>query len=212
MNITNPIVNKRWIRVAAFSGLWACIVYPVVTNVAMTLILQLILGASFGPALAFASIGLYKILKLNKDSVSVQAAMISNIIAGAMVTAMMIVQMSVRYSSGADKAEELIVKRIWDLVLGLDVTFDVFIGLGTILFGVAMLKHPRFGKFVGITGIIIGAVFTIGFNFYTFPDPPGEVGLIDTGPVTGMWYLLVIIYVFRSLKWFNRQIDSNKQV
>ena len=82
MDITDSIVTKRWIRIAAFSGLLACIVYPVVTNVPMPRIPQLILAAAFGPALAFASIGLYKILKLHKDSVSVQAAVVSTSLQG----------------------------------------------------------------------------------------------------------------------------------
>jgi hypothetical protein len=218
MNNLNPIIKKRWIRVAAFSGLFACIVYPIATNVPLPGILQLILGASFGPALAFASIGLYKILKLNKDSISIQAAVVSNILAGAMVTAMFVIQLSVRYSAEinfssqtSDESVKLIANRIWDIILGLDVTFDVFIGLGTILFGVAMLKHPRFGKLIGTAGIITGAVFILGFNFYTFPEPPGEAGLIDTGPITGIWYLWVVIYVFRSFKWFDEQIDFNNK-
>ncbi len=208
-------ITKRWIRAAAFSGLIACIVYPLATNLPMPRIPQLILSACFGPALAFASIGLYKILRMQKDSIAVQAAVVSNIVAGAMITAMIIVQLSVRYSSesylaspSANDSVKFIVNRIWDVILGLDVTYDVFIGLGTILFGVAMLKHPRFGKIIGIAGIIVGGIFILGFNFYTFPSPPQEAGLIDTGPITGLWYLWVVIYVFRSFKWFDEKLEA----
>ena len=183
----------------------------------MPQVLQLILGASFGPALALASMGLYKILKMQEDTISVQTAVVSNLIAGAMVTAMIVVQLSVRYSAerylgspDADESARLMVKRIWDVILGLDVTFDVFIGLGTLLFGVSMLRHPRFGKLIGIAGILVGGVVILGFNFYTFPDPPKEAGLLDPGPITGLWYLWVVIYVFRSFKWFDKQIDAEK--
>ena len=215
MREADSSLMKRWIRIAAISGIIACIVYPIMIYVDMPHIPQLILGASFGPALAFASIGLYKILKMQEKSISNEVAVISNILAGAMVTAMIIVQLSVRYSAekylaspGADESVRLTVTRIWDVILGLDVTFDVFIGLGTLLFGIAMLNHPRFGKVIGIAGIIVGGVVILGFNFYTFPDPPKEAGLIDPGPITGLWYLWVVVYVFRSFKWFDEQIKK----
>jgi len=213
MEATDSGLARRWIRAAVAGGLWACISYPLSIFVPMPRIPQLILASSFGPALAFASLGLYKILKLRKDTVVAQAAAVSNIVAGAMVTAMIVVQLAVRYSSedylaspGADQAAKLIVSRIWDVVLGLDVTFDVFIGLGTLLFGVAMLAHPRFGKLVGAAGILVGGVVILGFNFYTFPVPPKDAGLFDPGPVSGLWYLWVVICVLRSLRWFDRQL------
>jgi hypothetical protein len=46
----------------------------------------------------------------------------------------------------------------------------------------------------------------LGFNAYTFPDPPKDAGLIDPGPVTGLWYLWAVINVARSFKWFDREL------
>jgi hypothetical protein len=86
----------------------------------------------------------------------------------------------------------------------MDVSWDIFISIGTILFGVAIMRHPRLGKFIGLLGFLIGH-FLLVFNLATFPAPPGDAGLIDLGPVLGIWYLVVTILIIRSLKWFDQQ-------
>src|SRR3990172_13133443 len=90
------------------------------------------------------------------------------------------------------------------------VTVTIIIGIGTLLFGAAMLGHPRFGKVVGIAGMVVGGVIILGFNVATFPDPPGEAGLFDPGPVTGLWYLWVVILTFRSFGWADRRLAVEK--
>ena len=84
--------------------------------------------------------------------------------------------------------------------LGLDVAWDVFICLGTLLFALNMIRHPRLGRIIGIIGIAL-AVGLFALNIYTFPTPPGEAGLFDLGPFVSLWYLVVSIMVLSSLKW-----------
>jgi hypothetical protein len=193
--------EKSWRYIAIIAGLVACFVYPIVSYVPISSRqLQVFLGASFGPALAIASIGLGHILRQASKAISIELAMISNILAGALVTAMIIVQLAVNYSAVPPAGAELtrfVTQRIWDVILGLDVSFDVFIGIGTTLFGFTMLRDPRFGKIIGWTGIVIGMVILLGFNFYTFPVPPRDAGLFDPGPITGLWYLAVVLLVIR---------------
>jgi hypothetical protein len=190
---------KVWRRVAIGSGLVACIVYPVLISVRLpSRQLTVLLGASFGPALAFACMGLGKVLQVRRKSVVTEIAVVSNALAGALVTAMIIVQLAVNYSKvpSPDQAlTDFVVKRIWDVILGLDVSFDVFIGIGTALFGWSMVRDPRFGRIIGWAGIVIGVVVLLGFNFYTFPVPPVEAGLFDPGPLTGLWYLVVVLFM-----------------
>jgi hypothetical protein len=96
---------------------------------------------------------------------------------------------------GAKASPELV--GIW---LGLDVAWDVYVSIGTGLFALAMLKHPRFGKVFGGIGLVI-AMFLLVLNLFTFPTPPADAGLIDLGPVVFLWYLVATVQAWRSLPW-----------
>ncbi len=80
---------------------------------------------------------------------------------------------------------------IW---LGLDVAWDVFGGAGTVLFGFALWRHPRFGLIPGLAGILVGVVL-LALNIGTFPTPPADAGWFDIGPFVALWYLLVMLRV-----------------
>jgi hypothetical protein len=84
--------------------------------------------------------------------------------------------------------------------LGLDVAWDTYIGLGTVLFAFSMLRHPRFGRVFAATGVAIGFALLL-FNLYTFPTPPANAGLVDLGPLIGLWYFAVTVQMWRSLSW-----------
>jgi hypothetical protein len=72
--------------------------------------------------------------------------------------------------------------------LGLDVAWDAYISVGTALFGFNMLRHPRFGRVFGGSGIGI-ALALLCSNLLTFPTPPANTGLVDLAPssVSGTW-------------------------
>ncbi|MDH3198988.1 MAG: hypothetical protein OEO21_12195, partial [Candidatus Krumholzibacteria bacterium] len=72
---------------------------------------------------------------------------------------------------------------------------------------IAMLRHPRFGKAMGIAGLFLGAAVA-GLNLLTFPTPPAEAGLVDVGPAIGLWYLAATILMWRSISWVR---DSAKE-
>lgn len=54
-----------WTRIGIASGLVACVVYPVMILVSLPRVPQLVLGASFGPALAAASVAIVPLLGAN---------------------------------------------------------------------------------------------------------------------------------------------------
>lgn len=206
------LIDRNWIRVGVATGVVAVVSFPLIVYVPMPRFLTLMVAGSFGPALGFASFGLHRLLRLHRDSVTSQIAAISNMVAGALVTAMLMTQFAtaVRRDDyfarvSDDEAIRTIIRWVWDVNLGLDIAFDVYIGLGTTLFGFAMLRHPRFGRVVGGLGILAGALIII-FNFATFPENPGTQGLVDTGPTTGLWYLIVVILTWRSLPWVDEQL------
>jgi hypothetical protein len=104
---------------------------------------------------------------------------------------MMLVQLTARY-----RGEDEYAQAAW---LGLDVAWDIYIGVGTLLFAVAMFAHEWFGKIYGITGATI-AVLLLFLNLWTFPTPPANAGLFDAGPLIGGWYLVVTVGAFRGLR------------
>jgi hypothetical protein len=205
---------RTWIRVGIYAGLGVSVIYPLMIFVPLPNKIIVIFASLFGPLLMLASLGLYYFLKAHRETVTGQLAIMSNIIASVLVTLMLIVQLSVNLSVdkliasvGSDISEQ-IMKWIWRVVdkmqLGMDVSWDIYISIGTILFGVTMMKHPRFGKIFGLLGFLIGH-FLLVFNIATFPTPPGDAGLIDLGPLLGLWYLAATVQIIRSLKWFDRQ-------
>jgi hypothetical protein len=108
---------------------------------------------------------------------------------------MALVQMAIGAATG-DRTERPL-QAIW---LGLDVAWDAYIGLGTVLFALSMLRHPRFGRVFAASGAAVGFTLLL-FNLYTFPTPPANAGLLDLGPVVGLWYLAVTMQMWRSLRW-----------
>ena len=213
MNTESYSLERNWVQVGVIAGLIASVDYPVMVITAghVPRMLTLILGAAFGPSLAIASAGLYYFLKAEQATVAAQIAAVANVVAGAFVTGMVIVQLAIHFplldhiaKSGADPSIQTIVHWTWYVVLGLDVSFDVFLAIGTFCFALLMLKHPRYGTAFGITGFLVAVPFLVGLKFYTFPYPPKDVGFTfwDPGPWTDIWYLAVTIQLWRSLKWF----------
>jgi hypothetical protein len=137
---------------------------------------------------------LREFLNLDRHRRVGDAAAMFNALAGALLTAMLLVQLAARLRENAPAPD---VVSVW---LGLDVAWDVHVGLGTLLFAVGAFDHPRLGRVVGVTGVAIAAGL-LALNLYAFPTPPAEAGLVDLGPMVGLWYLAVTVLAFRSLRW-----------
>jgi len=147
-------IYKTWIRLGIYAGFAVSVIYPLMIFAPLPKKITIVLASLFGPLLLVASLGLYFFLKAHWKSVTGQLAVLSNVIASAMVSLMLIVQLSVNLSmaglmdSAGDGISEATKKWMWQIVdkvqLGMDVSWDIFIAIGTILFGVTMIKHPRF--------------------------------------------------------------------
>ncbi|NUO80905.1 hypothetical protein HUU05_12570 [candidate division KSB1 bacterium] len=209
-------LTLAWIKLGAVAGVIACVIYPLMIAVEMPRLLTVACAAAFGPLLSLASVGLYHVLKLHQKTVTAQIAAGANIIAGSIVNMMLIVQLALSISmdeyvaKAADPATkstlELIGKVVDKVQLGLDVSWDIFIATGTFLLGLNMLKHPRFGKILGGIGMLL-ALLLLSFNLYTFPIPPANANLIDFGPFTGLWYLIISIQMLRSVTWAKKLLE-----
>jgi len=199
-------LKLQWIKTGVISGLLTFIVYPLMTLVDLPVQFTLLLAFSFGILFMLASIGLYNFISIESKTAVLHSALMFNIIACTVVVMMFTIQLALfsegKYT-GSDASKELS-KHIFHMVnlvqLSLDVVWDIFISLGTILFAISMFKHPRLGKIIGVIGILLGAALLFN-NIYYFPIPPAESGSIDFGPFVTLWYLAVTIMMLRSLKW-----------
>lgn len=216
MNESKGLV-VAWTKVAIVSGFLACAVYPLLIAVSMPMVVTVALAAAFGPLLSVACLGLYHFIGANRKTVSLQIATVFLVVAGAIVNTMLVVQMTLREfmrtemagAADADSAHLLETAYLAadKVQLGLDVSWDVYVSIGTILLALNMIRHPRFGRVIGSVGVLIAAAL-LAFNLATFPAPPGEAGSIDLGPLLGLWYLVVTIMLARSVGWLKDQLSS----
>jgi hypothetical protein len=96
----------------------------------------------------------------------------------------------------------VIFKGVNTVQLGIDVAFDLFYCIGIIVLASAMYRHPEFSRFTSIFGMVSAGAL-LALNLYAFPNVPKESGLVDLGPVTGIWWLMVIAQVIRT-RWRTR--------
>lgn len=197
-------IQIRWIKVGIIAGLCASIVYPLLVFAPLPFILTATLAGLLGPLIGFASFGLRALLQLFEDSVASTLAALSNLIAGAFFSAMALVQLAVRSRAPVGAGEADLVG-VW---LGLDVAWDIYIGLGTVLFASVMVRHPRFRWPFAVTGLTLGFL-ELALNLATFPTPPAEAGLFDIGPLVGLWYLATTLQAWRSLGWARARVPSS---
>ena len=195
----------NWINIGIICGFLVSIIYPLLQFIS-NLILGVILAASMGILLSLASVGLYHFIQIHKKTIASKIALFSNIIAGALLTQMFLVQLAIK--SSKPKLIEESSKWIWDSLnhihYGLDVAWDVYIFLGTFLFAISIFQHPKLGKIFSIVGILISLLMIIT-NVISFPIPPYEE-YIDFGPFIGLWYFAITIKIAFSKKWVSQQL------
>lgn len=193
----------RQVRVGAIAGLATCVIYPAIIFVPWQgePVVAVVLAAAMGPFLGVASWGMRTFLKLDRPRPSADLAALSNALAGALLTAMFLVQLAAGMRTKRLTRE---VEAVW---LGLDVAWDVYLGLGTLVFALNAYTHPRLGRVVGAAGAVIAMALLVT-NLVTFPVPPGNAGLVDIGPLVGIWYLIVTIMTLRSMGWVRARAEA----
>lgn len=189
----------RWIRIGIVAGLCTSVLYPTLLFAPLPLVATAAVAAFLGPAIGLGSLGLYQLMRLAGGSVAGAIGAIHNVVAGALFTAMALVQLAARQRH-SETSGDLV--GIW---LGLDVAWDVYIGLGTIAFALAMAGHPRFRWPFALSGLVLGFL-VIALNLAPFPVPPAAAGSFDVGPLVGLWYLAATIQAWRSLEWAKERL------
>ena len=186
--------SARTALVAGVCGLLANVAYVLGASEVLGDLVTPILASLIGPLIGAASVALYLLLAAERATLAGQFAAIANVAAGALLTAMLLVQIAVNdVEAGLSPA----VNEAFEHVeFGLDLSWDVFLVAGTILFSWAMLADPRFGRRFALPGIALAAALYV-LNFATFPTPPASEGLVDLGPVVGLWYAAVSVQALR---------------
>lgn len=215
---TSQDLTYRWIRLGAICGPLAIITYAALILINLPNFPAMLLVCAFGPLMGLASVGFYHFMASTRKTVTLQIAVVANIIAIACLTMMLIVQQSLNIrmeraiARVSDPAAIESLKSIWRSIdsvqLGMDVAWDVFIVLGTLLFAINMLWHPRLGKIIGTVGIIL-ALGLFFLNIYTFPTPPANANLVDLGPLVALWYVAVSIMILFSLGWARKRLAES---
>ena len=168
-------------------------------------------------------IGIYSIgkrLSESKKSLGIDLAKIYGIIAFALFETMLCIQFGSRIyfkehllsetqTEVAYEIVQMIYKGVNSVQFTIDIAFDIFYCLMIILYSAAMISHKNFGKAIGIFGIISGLSLLL-LNLWSFPYPPGESGLIDLGPLTGVWWIWILFVLIKIDRREKMSINEEK--
>jgi hypothetical protein len=210
MNEEEKKFIRNWIRWGVAAGILGDLAYAsVIAPVPLPVRVRMLLGFAFGPLLCVAFIGLYHFFKLHKKSVALQAATLFGVISGVLVNLMLVVQSAIFLTIPREARAELglAFDGLNMVQLGMDVSWDIFFSLATILLAVAMFSHPQFGILWGGFTFLIGGGLLL-LNLATFPIPPAQSGSFDLGPVSGALYLFIALRILSSSKWVEARLED----
>jgi hypothetical protein len=208
-----PVVERSWFNMALICGISALASYTVVMTGVLPISLGRLVFFAFGPFLVLSALALFHVLRSHSSAVWLQAATLFTMIAGVLVNLMAVVQQSlfatmleqIRQAEGAGKEALLqTFHGVNTVQLGMDISWDIFVFAGVGFLGIALHSHPKFGRWFTWPGVLIGATGLV-LNLVTFPTPPAEQGLVDVGPLVGLFYLAIVIQLVRSRKWFGQE-------
>jgi hypothetical protein len=208
------------LRLGVVCGVLAVVVYALTQAVTLPLLPTLVLVCSFGPLLAIGSAGLWELLGLHRRTATLDIGLVANLAAGVAVTLMLLAQLGLKawFDAGLGGSAQQVSPEVAEaafqagngLQLGLDVAWDVFLAIGTAMLAWNMREHPRFGWAYAATGLLL-AMALIGLNLAAFPRNPGRAGLVDVGPLIGVWYLWVTLRMAWSLRWAQAHIRGSSR-
>jgi hypothetical protein len=203
-------LSASWVKIGPIAGILGIAAYFAAATGLLPSRISLILVFAMGPLLSAAFIGFYHFLRFHRNSVALQTATVFGVIAGTLVNLMLVVQQSL--FEGLASGTRATMGPAWtglNLVqLGIDISWDIYISLATILLGLALCTHPRFGIVLGGTTSLAGLLLLV-LNLWTFPIPPRDSGLFDVGPFVGLWLLVLSVRMLFSVKWWtNRYIPA----
>lgn len=154
-----------------------------------------LLVASAWPILSIIyAYGLYSFVAAERQSTANRLAFVFAVAAFTTLLGMIVIQLAVgagigEITRGLDEQTARALRRGLRLIdLGLDVAWDLLIGMALILSGMAIRRRSGLGPGWGLPSALLGAALIV-LNASTFPWPPGDRGLIDVGPFIGVFVM-----------------------
>jgi hypothetical protein len=208
MSVTLSPFDTRSVRLGAVAGALAIAMYLARTFVPMPGPAHTACFTLFGPALVFAYTGLHPLLQHGSPSLAGRLATVAGIVGGATNMMFAVVQLNTLHvlRAAIAAAETAEAKAEWRHILrgvftvqnGLNITMDFFIDLSALLYALVMWRHPAFGRAISLASVALVGPHLV-MKAITFPVPPAEAGLFDAGPLVGVWFTLVTACVVRCL-------------
>jgi hypothetical protein len=196
-----PLVVFTWLAVYVLTA---------VINVPMGPKVSLLFALAIGPLGMVGCLELGRFLDPRSSTLPARAGIAFGVCAFAIMEAVMVIQKGagglLKALSRQEIFEQLPEQKasLWlawqsanAVQASMDIAFDIFYCLALLLFSILMLEDRRFGRLIGGFGIFTSTALLI-LNFWTFPIPPAEAGLIDVGPLTGLWWIVVIVLWIRA--------------
>jgi hypothetical protein len=161
----------------------------------------LLVALTFGfvASLGVGSVAIWQVLTRERPGSSPFAmlAAVSNVVAGALFLTMVLVQLAAK--DVQDPPDEQVRAVYW----GLDVAWDLYLGAGTLGFAWVFRESADF-RWLWLAGAVVGGLLVV-LNVAAFPEPPGSAGLVDVGPLVGLWYSAITARAFFMWRTTRRQ-------
>ncbi len=144
------------------------------------------------------SFSIYKYIAIDKQSISNQLAFLFTVIAFVLVYIMVSIQLGLKIGIGdaitnANSHEKDILALILSSTewvhLGVDLAWDMFLGVSLFFLSLAIKGHDRFGIWWTIPMALFGLSLIV-VNLYTFPYTPESKGVFDIGPLIGTFMII----------------------
>jgi len=192
-----------WAMVAVMAGLLALLSYfcsvvfkPFPWSVGR------ILFFAFGPLSIVSFAAFYEATTEDAGGILHSLGTLLLVVSGAVVNLMAVVQdtqftvLGRRIRAAPDAATgEALEEILWGVNVvqaGLDVSWDIFASLGTVLLAASLARHPAFRPIWCALGAVVAALALL-LNMVTFPQAPAAAGLVDLGPGVGAWYAITLL-------------------
>lgn len=203
-----PENTASWSRVGGFCGLLGIASYLAAAFAPLPETLGYAAAFAFGPLLAVGFFGLHHQLAVRRPGPLTQIAAAFGLAAGFTVLIMLTTQQAIfgvlaklppAEDAGAKTSRAQLEAGLDAVHYGVDVAWDVAVSVAVVLFALAMLRDPRFGRILGGLGVLCGLLL-LGFNLAFFPQPPAAAGSLDWGPAVALWLLAAFVALLRSAR------------